>query len=187
MSRSSTPTQADFDATRAEEEARIIHKAGSRIEKHVAVLAATSRARFQQHPDDMEHIIAIRGGRASGRVSPTDMFLKNKALNSERKGCQDRQRCIRAAAKSLASKYNDDNDDELEAPGTVRRKIPVTARRVAPPAPSTDDDDEQQEIASSRRKPKATSIKDITGLFRKLKLSVGDERKAERKKHGKRA
>lgn len=134
---------------------------------------------------DIERVLAARAARASGRVSPTDMFLNNKAINSKRKACQDGERRRRAAAASPASE--DDDDDELEVPATVRRKTPVTARKVAPMAPLSDDDDEEEETpVSSRRKLKTTSTKDITRLLRKLKLN-SDERKTEKKKHGRRA
>ncbi|KAG4218477.1 hypothetical protein PC116_g33043 [Phytophthora cactorum] len=48
--RDPSPTQTDIDVMRAAEEVLIIHKAGSRIEKHRDVMAATSTAKFQFYP-----------------------------------------------------------------------------------------------------------------------------------------
>ncbi|KAK6951892.1 hypothetical protein Daesc_006417 [Daldinia eschscholtzii] len=197
MSHRNTPlAQADADFRRALEEAQIIHEAGSRIDKHIAVMVATSTAKFQIFPGELEKIIASRASKASGRVSPTEQFLRNKAINSKRKACQEELARKRMAATASRPKNNSDDDDgETEIPDAVVRHRPqVTTYKAAPIVIAEEEGKEKRSrIPRPRPRPltpypgdkeKATRHTNISEQFRKLKFLVGGDEKKDKKRNG---
>ncbi|KAI1466360.1 uncharacterized protein F4812DRAFT_460633 [Daldinia caldariorum] len=209
MSRQSPSlTQAEADATRAAEEALIIYKSRSRTERNNAVIAATSVARFQQHPDDLEEIIATCGARASGRMSPTERFVKNKRVNARRKAIYLDRKYGHMEATETFPIFKDDSDDDYEpdAPTiTVRHELPATIRIVTPVATPDESDEEDEKEGEEDKEDKEIHIPrartpypgcdkakatgghmNITGKFKKLKFLVGGGDKKEKKAHGSR-